>query len=286
MPTGTLAVCVRAMATRHPPPDSSRVIVQAHSPVLQCIPIWVYDDAVARAATTTDVFNAVAEPRRREILDVLADGERSVTELVRRLGLAQPQVSKHLRVLRAVGAVSARTDGRQRRYRVDGYALRPIHDWVARHEHWWGEMDIPIVRELDAPPDLVYRAWTTPDLLREWWSAGIGDMTTADLDLRVGGAWRYAMRTRDGTEAAFHGEYREVVPGERLVFTEVYEDRPDAEALTTVTFGEAAAGRTTLSILVRYDNAADRDAHREYMTEGLNEALNLLERTARSLRRT
>ena len=235
---------------------------------------------MARAATTTDVFNAVAESRRREILDVLADGELSVTELVRTLGLAQPQVSKHLRVLRAVGAVTAREEGRQRRYRIDGDALKPIYDWVSRY------MDIPVVRELDAPPDLVYRAWTTPSLIREWWSAGIGDMVTTDIDLRPGGAWRYAMRTHAGAEVAFHGEYREVIPGERLVFTEVFEDRPHAEALTTVTFAPAPAGRTALSILVRYGNVADRDAHREYMTAGLREALDLLERTAQSLRRT
>ena len=240
---------------------------------------------MARAATTTDVFNAVAEPRRREILDALADGELSVTELVRQLGLAQPQVSKHLRVLRAVGVVTARDEGRQRRYRIVGYALKPIHDWVSRYEHWWGDMDIPIVRELDAPPDLVYRAWTTPALVREWWSAGIGEMVTADIDLRAGGAWRYAMRTDDGAEVAFHGEYREVVPGERLVYTEVFEDQPDAEALTTVAFAQAAAARTALSILVRHDSVADRDAHRDYMTVGLNQALARLERTAKSLRK-
>lgn len=240
---------------------------------------------MARAATTTDVFNAVAEPRRREILDALADGERSVTELVGQLGLAQPQVSKHLRVLRAVGAVTAREEGRQRRYRIEGYALKPIHDWVSRYEHWWTDTDIPIVRELDAQRDLVFRAWTTPALVREWWTAGLGEMLTTDIDLRAGGAWRYAMRTGDGAEVAFHGEYREVVPGERLVYTEVFEDRPDAEALTTVTFASPSATRTALSILVRYDNVADRDAHRGYMTEGLSAALALLERTAQSLRR-
>jgi uncharacterized protein YndB with AHSA1/START domain len=82
---------------------------------------------------------------------------------------------------------------------------------------------------------------------------------------------------------AFHGEYREVVPGKRLVFIEVFEDRPLAEALTTVTFAEGAAGRTALSILVRYDNVTDDDAHREYINAGLREALDLLERTAQSL---
>jgi DNA-binding transcriptional ArsR family regulator len=94
---------------------------------------------VARAATTTDAFNAVAEPRRRQILDVLAGGERPVNDLVRVLGLAQPQVSKHLRVLREVGAVDVRDHGRQRLYRLNGHALKPIHDWVKSYERSWSE---------------------------------------------------------------------------------------------------------------------------------------------------
>jgi DNA-binding transcriptional ArsR family regulator len=94
---------------------------------------------MARAATTTDAFNAVAEPRRRQILDLLADGERPVNDLVRLLGLAQPQVSKHLRVLREVGAVDVRDEGRQRVYRLNGAALKPIHDWVAAYEQTWSE---------------------------------------------------------------------------------------------------------------------------------------------------
>jgi DNA-binding transcriptional ArsR family regulator len=94
---------------------------------------------MARAATTTDAFNAVAEPRRRQILDLLAQGERPVSDLVRELALAQPQVSKHLRVLRAVGAVEVREDGRQRLYRVNGRALKPIYDWVRDYAAAWNE---------------------------------------------------------------------------------------------------------------------------------------------------
>jgi DNA-binding transcriptional ArsR family regulator len=94
---------------------------------------------VARAATTTDAFNAVAEPRRREILDILASGERSVNDMVRLLGLAQPQVSKHLRVLREVGTVDVREEGRKRLYRLNGHALKPIHDWVRNYERLWSE---------------------------------------------------------------------------------------------------------------------------------------------------
>jgi DNA-binding transcriptional ArsR family regulator len=94
---------------------------------------------MARAATTADAFNAVAEPRRRQILDVLAGGERPVNELVRLLGLAQPQVSKHLRVLREVGVVAVRNEGRRRLYRLNGRALKPIHDWVKNYERSWSE---------------------------------------------------------------------------------------------------------------------------------------------------
>ena len=94
---------------------------------------------MARAATTADAFNAVAEPRRRQILDVLAGGERPVNDVVQALGVAQPQVSKHLRVLREVGAVEVRNDGRQRLYRLNGRALKPIHDWVQSFERTWSE---------------------------------------------------------------------------------------------------------------------------------------------------
>src|SRR6266704_394946 len=94
---------------------------------------------MARAATTADAFNAVAEPRRRQILDALAEGERPVNDLVQVLGLSQPQVSKHLRVLREVGAVDVRDQGRQRLYRLNGRALKPIHDWVKDYERSWSE---------------------------------------------------------------------------------------------------------------------------------------------------
>jgi DNA-binding transcriptional ArsR family regulator len=94
---------------------------------------------MARAATTADAFNAVAEPRRRQILDLLAGGERPVNDLVGLLGLAQPQVSKHLRVLREVGAVEVRDEGRRRLYLLNGHALKPIHDWVSTYERSWSQ---------------------------------------------------------------------------------------------------------------------------------------------------
>ncbi len=103
------------------------------------MPISAYLSIMARAATTTDAFNAVAEPRRREILDVLARGERPVNDLVALLGVAQPVVSKHLRVLREVGLVEVRDQGRQRLYRLNGEPLKPIHDWVKNYEQAWNE---------------------------------------------------------------------------------------------------------------------------------------------------
>ena len=117
--------------------------------ILTYADIGIYIARMARAATTADAFNAVAEPRRRQILDVLAGGERPVNDLVAQLGLAQPQVSKHLRVLRQVGAVDVRGDGRRRLYRLNGQALKPIHDWVRAYEETWSER----FAELDAVLD-------------------------------------------------------------------------------------------------------------------------------------
>jgi DNA-binding transcriptional ArsR family regulator len=111
---------------------------------------------MARAATTTDVFSAVAEPRRREILELLAGAERPVNDLVAALGVGQPHVSKHLRVLREVGAVHVRDDGRRRLYRANGEALKPIHEWVSGFERMWGErfdaLDA-VLDDLDAGAD-------------------------------------------------------------------------------------------------------------------------------------
>src|ERR1051326_5950630 len=103
------------------------------------MPISVYIEAMARAATTADAFNAIAEPRRRQILDVLAEGERPVNDLVHRLCLSQPLVSQHPRVLRKVGAVGGRSHRRERLYRLNGRALKPIHDWVSEYEQTWSD---------------------------------------------------------------------------------------------------------------------------------------------------
>ena len=146
---------------------------------------------------------------------------------------------------------------------------------------------ILITREFDAPKHLVYKAWTTPELVKRWWNAKRGEVTIAEIDLRVGGAWRSVMVTDDGFEVAFHGEYREIVPNERIVSTEVYEGMPDAEdhpGLNTVTLTETD-GRTTLTILSEYRTRETRDAVIESgMEDGLQDALDLLEEAAVSLR--
>jgi uncharacterized protein YndB with AHSA1/START domain len=143
---------------------------------------------------------------------------------------------------------------------------------------------ILITREFDAPRHLVYKAYTTPELVRRWWHANRGEMTLCEIDLRVGGGWRYVMAACSGREVGFHGEYREIVPDERIVSTEVYEGFPDAEAVDTVTF-TGDGGRTTLAILVQHSCREHRDAHVESgMEDGLQDALGLLEQVARSLR--
>lgn len=143
---------------------------------------------------------------------------------------------------------------------------------------------ILITREFDAPRHLVYKAWTTPELIRRWWAGDHGDVTVAEVDLRVGGTWRYVMNANEGFEVAFHGEYRELVPNERIVSTEVYEGMPDAEALNTLTLTEAA-GRTTLTVLVQHANQQDRDAHiNSGMESGMQKSMDALEQVAVSLR--
>lgn len=125
---------------------------------------------MARAATTTDAFNAVAEPRRRQLLDVLAGGERSVTEIVDTLGLEQPLVSKHLRVLREVGLVQVRNEGRRRIYRLHSEPLRTIHDWVKRYEDTWNERYDELERVLE---ELKRKELTRGELARK--EGGDGD---------------------------------------------------------------------------------------------------------------
>jgi uncharacterized protein YndB with AHSA1/START domain len=143
---------------------------------------------------------------------------------------------------------------------------------------------ILISREFDAPKHLVYKAWTTPELVRRWWSGHRGEVTSAEIDLRVGGMWRYVMTAEGGFEVAFHGEYREIVPNERIVSTEVFEAFPDGEALDTLTL-EEVDGRTLLTVLVEHSSKEHRDAHiNSGMEGGMQESFDLLEQVSISLR--
>jgi uncharacterized protein YndB with AHSA1/START domain len=142
------------------------------------------------------------------------------------------------------------------------------------------DTSIRVTREFAAPRHLVYRAWTEPDLIRRWWHANRGEIVSIDVDLRVGGTWRYVMTANGGVEVAFHGSYREVVPDERLVSTEIYEAMPAAQAVDTVTFAEHDC-ITTVTLVVEHSTREFRDMHlNSGMEDGLQDALVLLERVA------
>jgi uncharacterized protein YndB with AHSA1/START domain len=148
---------------------------------------------------------------------------------------------------------------------------------------------ILITREFDAPRHLVWEAWTSPELVKRWWHANRGEVTLVEIDLRVGGSWRYVMVADGGFEVGFHGEYREIVEGERIVSTETYEGLPpevseeDGTTLNTATFAEEN-GRTTVTLLIQAPNRTSRDAIIESgMEGGLQDALDLLEQVAISL---
>jgi uncharacterized protein YndB with AHSA1/START domain len=143
---------------------------------------------------------------------------------------------------------------------------------------------ILITRAFAAPRELVYEAWTTPALVERWWHANRGRVTLAEIDLRVGGSWRSVAVTDDGTEVAFHGEYREIVPNERIVSTEVYEGAPGPGTVNTLTLQDADGG-TMLTILVECPSKEVRDAIIESgMEAGMQDALSLLEEVASSRR--
>ena len=284
---------------------------------------------MARSATTTDVFNAIGDGCRRQILTSLGGGESSVGELIDRLHLPQPQVSKHLKVLRDVGLVRCRTSGRHRLYRVNGAALRPIHEWTSQFEQLWNERfdrlddllvdlqsehsspntlspntpirtpserqhamstrtgsavvtlptdtTILITRSFEAPVALVWETLTTPRHLLRWWGPTWCPLVSCEIDLRVGGSWRYLSRMDDGTELGWHGTYREIAPPHRIVSTEVFEGFPDAESLNTMTLTHVD-GVTTLETLVQHASQEFRDGHiASGMEAGMQETFDRLD---------
>jgi uncharacterized protein YndB with AHSA1/START domain len=149
------------------------------------------------------------------------------------------------------------------------------------------DQQILITREFDAPKELVWKAWTTPELVKQWWHANRGEVTVAEIDLRVGGSWRYVSVTNDGFEVAFHGAYREIEPYDRIVSTEAYEGVPNADENATVNTMtlEEMDGRTTVTVLVEAPSKEIRDAIIESgMEAGMQDAYDLLEQVAISLR--
>jgi uncharacterized protein YndB with AHSA1/START domain len=146
------------------------------------------------------------------------------------------------------------------------------------------DTQILITREFAAPKHLVFQAWTTPELIRRWWSGDRGEVTSVEVDLRVGGSWRYVMKANAGFEVAFRGEYREIIPNERIVATDLFEGMPDAEALSTLALSESN-GSTTLTLLVDHASKEHRDAHiNSGMEDGMQESMDQLEQVTLSIR--
>jgi uncharacterized protein YndB with AHSA1/START domain len=142
-----------------------------------------------------------------------------------------------------------------------------------------------ITREFDAPPRLVYKAWTTPELVEQYWAGRRGAMTLVEIDLRVGGRWRYVMNTNEGHEIAFNGEYREIVPDERIVYTEMFEGAEGEPVVNVATFTEIEGGRTRLELLSECHTQEVRDAILDSgMEGGMQEQMDLLDELAQSLR--
>jgi uncharacterized protein YndB with AHSA1/START domain len=161
---------------------------------------------------------------------------------------------------------------------------------VSVTDSWLATVSLPsdqtilIRSQLDAPRHLVYRAWTMPHLVERWWTAGRARSMSVEIDLRVGGSWRYALVDNEGNHAAFRGEFREIVPDQRLIYTEIDESAPARIAIKTLTLSDANPGnvsQTQLELLVEHRTRQDRDAYLETMGDGLDDALALLARTAR-----
>ena len=243
---------------------------------------------MARAATTSDVFNAIAEPQRREILTLLRAGERPVTELSLELGMSQPGASKHLRVLREVGLVRDRKVGKQRLYDLDARGLRAVHEWAGGFEQFWNgsfdrldayvqdlkqerqeqlmseaEREMVISRIIDAPPELVFEAFTEVRHLSRWWGPDGFTTTTASFEFRVGGEWAFTMHGPDGTDYPEWISWTAIVPPERIMM--LHGEHPgDPNAFESfLTFAPEGEGtriemRTVFPTKEQRDEAAEK----------------------------
>src|SRR3954447_25622001 len=277
------------------------------------MPIWAYDGAMARAATTSDAFNAIAEPQRRDILALLRAGERPVTDLAQELGMSQPRASKHLRVLREVGLVRDRKAGKQRLYGLDARGLRPVHEWTGGFERFWNESfdrldayvqdlqqtrqeelmsatgrgapaqsatadrEIVISRVIDAPPELVFEAFTEVRHLSRWWGPEGFTTTTRAFEFRVGGEWDFLMHGPDGTDYTEWITWTEIAPPERIVLLHG-ESRDDPNAFESVlTFEpDGAATRIEMRTVFPTEELRDQAVETYHAIEGGQQTLSNL----------
>ena len=267
--------------------------------------------SMARAATTSDVFNAIAEPQRREILVLLRAGERPVTELARQLDMTQPGASKHLRVLREVGLVRDRRAGRQRLYSLDARGLRPVHEWSGGFDRFWNEsfdrldayvpdlererqedcrmawtgQDVPtrsatadravaLSRGLSAAPERVFEAFTEVRHLSRWGGPDGFTTTTAAFEFRVGGEWEFVMHGPDGTDYQEWITWTEIVPPERIALRHG-ESRDDPNAFESVLtlIPEGAATRVEMRTVFPTRELRDEAVERYHAVEGGQQTL-------------
>src|SRR5829696_4148112 len=266
--------------------------------------------AMARAATTSDVFNAIAEPQRREILALLRAGERPVTDLAQELGMSQPGASKHLRVLREVGLVRVREAGKQRLYGLDAGGLRPVHEWVGGFERFWNESfdrldtyvqdlkrqeerpmagarqqaepatadrEIVISRVIDAPRKLVFEAFTEVRHLSRWWGPEGFSTSTRSFEFREGGAWDFVMHGPDGTDYQEWITWTEIAAPERIALLHG-ESRDDPNAFESVlTFAlEGAATRIEMRTVFPTKELRDEAVEKYHAIEGGQQTLSNL----------
>ncbi|MFK3676854.1 metalloregulator ArsR/SmtB family transcription factor [Microbacterium sp. NPDC090218] len=267
---------------------------------------------MARAATTSDVFNAIAEPRRRDILALLRTGERPVTELSESLGMTQPGASKHLRVLREVGLVRDRREGKQRVYALDAAGLRAVHEWTGGFEQFWGETfdrldayvqkltqerrqeqrmdtttdrEIVISRVIDAPRELVFEAFTEVRHLSRWWGPAGFTTTTSAFEFRVGGEWEFVLHGPDGTDYREWITWTEIVVPERIAMLHgEYRDDPEAFESVLAFVAEGAQTRVEMRTVFPTVELRDEAIEKHGAIEGGRQTLGNLADYAAELR--
>jgi uncharacterized protein YndB with AHSA1/START domain/DNA-binding transcriptional ArsR family regulator len=262
-------------------------------------------------AIMVDTFAALAEPNRFRIVELLRGGPRPVNDIGLSLRLNQPQVSKHLRVLKEAGLVDVEPRAQQRLYHLRASELRRLHEWLERYRRIWqsrfnqldeviqemvatmnetdmrlqGDREIVISRTFNAPARIVFDAVTKPELVKRWWAPkSHGAMVSCEADVRVGGAYRYVMRQGNGPELAFSGTYLEVTPPTRLVYEEIFEPMKHLGAVkVTVTF-EEKDGKTRIVNHSVYPSREVRDGVlASGMEHGMREAMDQLDALVVSL---